>query len=52
MFVYGKFFYFAYFMTKFLPREKNNFIVKLLLEALNFYHFNQVKYIQSPIARK
>ena len=27
-------------------------ILELLFEALNFYHFNQVKYIQSPIARK
>ena len=45
-------FYFAYFMTNFLLREKNNFIEELPLEALNFYHFAQVKYIQSPIARK
>ena len=44
--------YFAYFMTKFLLREKNNFMMELLLEALNFYQFTQVKYIQLPIVRK
>ena len=32
-------FYFAYFVTNFLLREKNNFIEELPLEALNFYHF-------------
>lgn len=44
--------HFVYIMTKFLLYENNNFIEELLLEALNFYHFTQVKYIQLPIVRK
>lgn len=39
-------------MTNFLLREKNIFMMELLLEALNFYHFNQEKYIQWPIVRR
>ena len=39
-------------MTNFLLREKNIFMMELLLEALNFYHFTQEKYIQWPIVRR